>query len=160
LLHYTIEQFLTNPKAQELVDKGHAKWFFIRILQTSAQSKTSGYWREVRGVQTAELNGSSIASHDDYDKDLDTITEWLAGILDDMQHGEIDMWYRGTILELCLKQPKLNFSKISRETGIPRTSIANAYNEGIQHIKNKVKEYGNNYFNFRDSLIRYLDSKQ
>lgn len=156
LAHYTIEQFLTNAKAQELVDKGHAKWFIVRILTTSARSKTSGYWREYRSINTTELKDSHISLDEPYDLDRDTILEWIAGMLDDLKHGDIQDWYRATILEMCLKQQKLNFSLISRETGIPRTSVANAYAEGLKWIKQKIEQYGNSYTNFRDSIVNTL----
>lgn len=158
LAHYTIEQFLTHAKAQELVDKGHAKWFIVRILSTSARSKTSGYWREYRGSDTLELRDSHIALDEPYDKDRDTILEWIAGMLEDLKHGDVTDWYRATILEMCLKQQKLNFSLISRETGIPRTSVANAYAEGLEWIKQKIEQYGTNYTDFRDSLINTMPS--
>ena len=159
LLHYVIEQFLTNSKAQDLVDKGHAKWFITRVLTTSAQSKTSGFWREYRGDYKGELSDTNLTLDEPYDIDKDIILEWLAGILEDMKHGEIEDWYRGTILELCLRQDRPNFSALSRETGIPRTSLANAYHEGIELIKQKIEQYGNTYPTFRDSLLEYLSDK-
>ena len=158
LLHYAIEQFITNPKAQGLVDAGHAKWFIVRILNTSAKSKTSGFWREHRGNHT-ELVDSHLTSSDDYDHDKDIILEWLAGIVEDMKHDDVSNWYRATVLELCLAQPKLNFSELSRKTGIPRTSLSNAYYEGIEWVKTKINEYGNSYPDFSNSLLGYLSNK-
>jgi hypothetical protein len=159
LAHYTIEKFLINTKAQELVDKGHAKWFITRILTTSAQSKTSGYWREYRSIHNEELVDSHLTLDEPYDIDKDIILEWLAGMLDDMKHSDVEDWYRGTILQLCLNQQKINFSELSRETGIPRTSIANAYAEGLEIIKQKIEQYGNNYDTFRTHLLEYLSHK-
>jgi hypothetical protein len=155
LLHYTIEQFLTHPKAQDLVDKGHSKWFITRILSTSAKSKTSGYWREYRNDNEG-LDGVNLTLDEPYDRDKDTVLEWTLGVLEDLKHDTIENWYRATILELCLKQPKLNFSQLSREIGIPRTSLTNAYHEGIEIIKEKINEYGHDYPTFRNSLIEYL----
>jgi DNA-directed RNA polymerase specialized sigma24 family protein len=159
LLHYAIEQFLTNPKAQALVDKGHAKWFLIRILSTSAKSKTSGFWREYRGGYTSELLDNQLPSNEEYDIDMDIILEWLAGMIEDMIHSDVENWYRGTILQLCLKQKKLNFSELSRDTGIPRTSLSNAYSEALEIIKQKIETYGNDYDTFRNHLINYLADK-
>jgi hypothetical protein len=158
LLHYAIEAFITNPKAQGLVDAGHAKWFIIRILNTSAKSKTSGFWREHRNDH-AELVTNTIPSSEDYDADKDIILEWLAGIMEDMKHDDISNWYRATILELCLNQTKLNFSELSRKTGIPRTSLSNAYHEGIEWVKTKINEYGTNYPDFSNSLLSYINNK-
>lgn len=155
LLHYALEQFMLHPNAQELVDKGHSKWFIVRVLTTSARSPSSGFWREYRGAPKSEIDLDRITCNEKYDYDRDTILEWLTGIIEDMKHDDVDMWYRATILEMCLTQPRLNFSEISRKTGIPRTSISNAYNEAIEWIKKITTKYGNNYSTFRDSLRNY-----
>jgi hypothetical protein len=75
-----------------------------------------------------------------------------------MLHGDADQWYRSTIFTLCIQQDRLNFSKLARETGIPRTSIANAYYESIDYVKNKLLEYGTTYHNISRIIDDYFNA--
>jgi len=159
LAHYAITAFLEHEKADELVAKGHARWFIVRILLNSSRGKKSEYYRHYRPAHNELTEATELPQSEDYDKSVDTVTEWIKGILEDLKHGDPAEWYMATILEMCLKQDKLNFSKMARETGIPRTSIASAYYNSIEYIQNKLEEYGNNYNDIRDSLHELLDNK-
>lgn len=158
LAHYAITKFLEHSKAQDLVDAGHARWFIVRILLNSSRSKKSEYYRHYRRGHETLTEATDLPQSEDYDKSIDTVTEWIHGILEDLKHGTPAEWYMATILEMCLEQKKLNFSKLARETGIPRTSIASAYYNSIEYIQNKLEEYGNNYDDIRDSLVQLSDN--
>jgi hypothetical protein len=151
LAHYAILTFIENPRAAELVESGGARWFIVRILLNSSRGKKSEYYRTYR-PRTEEFTEAKEIEDTPYDHDIDTLTEWIHGILEDMEHGDADQWYRAQIFQLCIKQDKLNFSKLARETGIPRTSIAQAYYECIDYVKNKLHEYGHDY-NFIGRII-------
>jgi len=147
LCHYAIASFLENPKAEELVERGEARWFIVRILLNSSRGQKSHYFRLYRPKHDTLPDSHTDIQNEDYDHDIDLLTENIRGILDDLQHGDVEQWYMATLFELCIKQDKINFSKISRETGIPRTSVANAYYQTIEYVKNKLTEYG---FNLND----------
>jgi len=159
LAHYAITKFLEHKKAASLVEAGHARWFIVRIMLNSSRGKKSEYYRRYRPGHNTISEAMDLPESEPYDKSIDTVTEWINGILEDLKHGDAAEWYMSTVLEMCLAQKKLNFSKLSRETGIPRTSIANAYYNGIEYIKNKLFEYGDNYSDIRDSLVELLDNK-
>jgi len=157
LAHYAISVFLEHEKAEELILKGHARFFIVRILLNSSRGKKSHYYRMYR-QNWNELGDTGSLTNEEYDNDIDKITEVIHGILEDLSLGDANEWYMATITQLCLNQDKLNFSKLSRETSIPRTSIANTYYETINYIKNKLNEYGNLDENLRNSLISYLSN--
>jgi hypothetical protein len=158
LAHYAIMTFLEHHKAEELVMKGHARWFIVRILLNSSRGEKSEYYRLYRPKwQEIEEEHKQIES-EEYDLDIDLLTEWVNGILEDMLHGDADQWYRSTIFTLCIQQDRLNFSKLARETGIPRTSIANAYYESIDYVKNKLLEYGTTYHNISRIIDDYFNA--
>lgn len=159
LAHYAITVFLEHDKADELVDKGHARWFIVRIMLNSSRGKKSEYYRHYRPAHNELTGATTLPESAPYDKSVDTVTEWINGILEDLKHGDPAEWYMSTVLEMCLAQKKLNFSKLARETGIPRTSIANAYYNGIEYIKERLLEYGDNYDDIRASLHELLDNK-
>lgn len=157
LAHYAIMSFLEHDKAEELVKLGHARWFLVRIMLNSSRGEKSEYYRLYRPKwQTINETESNIAI-EDYDHDIDTLTEWIAGILEDMKHESPEQWYRATTFELCIKQDRLNFSKLARETGIPRTSISNAYYECIEYVKNRLYEYGHDFDLIGRILNDYID---
>ena len=57
-----------------------------------------------------------------------------------MKKGDVEVWYRATLFELYLKEN--NYSEISRQTGIPRTSISVAVTEAIEYIKEELIKSG------------------
>lgn len=142
LAHYAIATFLEHPKANELVERGEARWFIVRILLNSSRGAKSEFYRLYRPKWDSLPDAYMNVQDEDYDKDIDLITETINGILDDLKHGDPDQWYMATVFELCIKQDRVNFSKIARETGIPRTSISNAYYQTIEYVKQKLQEYG------------------
>ena len=145
LAQYAILTFLENPKAEELVKAGQAQWFIVRILLNSSRGKKSEFYRTYR-PKHQEFTQSLEQADEDYDINIDILTEWVNGILDDLLHGDKEEWYRATIFKMCMEQSKPNFSEVSRNTGIPRTSVSNAYYECIEYVKNKLYEYGADYY--------------
>ena len=142
LAHYAITAFLEHPKADELVERGEARWFIVRILLNSSRGAKSEYYRLYRPKHDTLPDHTINTPDEDYNIGIDILTETINGILDDLKHGDPEEWYNVTVFELCMKQNRPNFSKIARETGIPRTSISNAYYQTIDYVKTKLKEYG------------------
>lgn len=50
-----------------------------------------------------------------------------------MKADTIELWFRATLFEMWIKEP--NFSELSRQTKIPRTTIAKAVDEARSYIK-------------------------
>ena len=130
LAHYAITTFLEHEMAQQLVDDGGARWFIVRILLNSSRGKKSEYYRLYRPQHDTTTEFKQIADNE-YNVKLDTLTEHVYGILEDMTHGDNELWFMGTLTTLCLQQDKLNFSKLARETGIPRTTISDTYQKTL-----------------------------
>ena len=68
-----------------------------------------------------------------YDLEQDIATEAIQGILEDMKADTIELWFRAVLFEMWIKEP--NFSELSRQTKIPRTSIAKAVEEAKTYIQ-------------------------
>ena len=142
LAHYAITIFLEHDKANELAERGEARWFIVRILLNSSRGSKSEYYRLYRPKHDTLPDHTINTPDSSYDFGVDLLTETVNGVLDDLRHGDSNEWYMATIFELCIKQPKLNFSKIARETGIPRTSVASAYYDCIDYVRTKLEQYG------------------
>lgn len=144
LAHYAITIFLEHTKADELVERGEARWFIVRILLNSSRGVKSEYYRLYRPKHDSLPDHTLDTPDTPYNFAIDTIVEHISGVLEDLKHGDAEEWFNATCFELCMRQEKLNFSKLARETGIPRTSIANAYYTTIEYVKLKLKDYGFN----------------
>ena len=76
----------------------------------------------------------------DYDWEKDLKIDAINGILEDMEGEGLHLWYISTLFKMWVKQP--NYSELSRQTRIPRTSISEAIDEAREHIIQKLKDNG------------------
>lgn len=143
--HHAIESFLTHKRGQEIVDKGQGMLFMSGIIHRSFHSSTSPYhtlYRQKGRMHT--LYQSTLFTErfidEPYDDEADVKFETVMGIIEEMQADTVEQWFRSQLFLMWTKEP--NFSKLSRETKIPRTSISQAVNECIDYIKTRVNEYG------------------
>ncbi len=138
--HFAIEQFMDHERAQELVDAGRAMNFLSGIIWRSFNSSTSQYhtlYRQKGRVHSLPETYDKAADDNSYDYDKDTAIEGIQGVLEDMQAGSIELWFRSTLFEMWIEEP--NFSELSRQTGIPRTSISKAVEEARKYIQEQLK---------------------
>lgn len=134
--HFAIEQFMTHERGQELVDAGQAMQFLSGIIHRSFHSSTSQYhtiYRQKGRVHSLTPSHDNRQDDNIYDHDQDRATEAILGVLEDMKADTIELWFRATLFEMWIKEP--NFSELSRQTKIPRTTIAKAVEEAKSYIK-------------------------
>tara|TARA_R110000772_G_scaffold214483_1_gene325043 strand:- start:38 stop:523 length:486 start_codon:yes stop_codon:yes gene_type:complete len=134
--HFAIEQFMTHERGQELVDAGQAMQFLSGIIHRSFHSSTSQYhtiYRQKGRVHSLTPSHDNRIDDNTYDHDQDRATEAILGVLEDMKADTIELWFRATLFEMWIKEP--NFSELSRQTKIPRTTIAKAVDEARSYIK-------------------------
>lgn len=141
LAHDIIEAFTAHPLAEELVAKDQARYFVTRMLLNQARSTTSPFNRNYRKKidYTPELVEEETET---YDLEIDFKLETIEGICEDLKLDSIEGYYCITIFEQIVRQPKMNFSKLAKETNIPRTSISKAYYRAIEMIKHRIQDYG------------------
>ena len=78
-------------------------------------------------------------STSDYDYSIDFATEAILGILEEMKvSGHKDIWYMAVLFEMWMDNP--NYSDLSRNTLIPRTSISQAVQECKEYVKQELKD--------------------
>jgi len=162
LAHYAIEQFLTHHRYEEITAKdlldpsyGHCRGFILAIMRNSWYGKKSEFTRYYK-VHRADIGQRkrNITDEDfearannqpkiEYDYNKDYIIEAIEGILEEMTIDTKDLWYKAKLFKLWLQTP--NFSKLARETGIPRTSISNAVEEAKEYIKQELKNRNIDY---------------
>lgn len=134
--HFAIAEFMEHERAQELVDAGRAMNFLSGIIHRSFHSSTSKYhtiYRQKNRMHTLPQSHDNIQDDNIYDLEQDIATEAIQGILEDMKADTIELWFRAVLFEMWIKEP--NFSELSRQTKIPRTSIAKAVEEAKAYIQ-------------------------
>jgi len=144
--HFAIEKFMLHERAQELVDANQAMQFISGIIYRSYYSSTSQYYTllhqkgKVFGFPENHQIDSPI---EDYNYERDMLTEAIQGILEEMATEGKEQWYRSCLFQMWLENQ--NYSEISRQVNIPRTSISKAVEECRQHIIKTLKERNLNY---------------
>ena len=85
-----------------------------------------------------------------YDQHTDDTIEAILGVIEDMKYaagegGNRDkkLWLMAEMVEKWSKNS--NFSDLSRQTGIPRTTIAKEVAEGLEYIKQVLKNNNIDY---------------
>ena len=134
--HFAIAEFMEHERAQELVDAGRAMNFLSGIIHRSFHSSTSKYhtiYRQKGRMHGLPQSHDNIQDDNIYDLEQDIATEAIQGILEDMKADTIELWFRAVLFEMWIKEP--NFSELSRQTKIPRTSIAKAVEEAKTYIQ-------------------------
>lgn len=162
LAHYAIEVFMTHKKYEEISQRdmeepefGHCRAFILSIMRNSWYGKKSEFSRihkahradigsRKRNISPEKFN-NLLEDKDfgEYDEERDWMIEAIMGILEEMSIDTEKLWYNAKLFEMYLKNP--NYSAISRETGIPRTSIANAVEETKNYVKEELKRRGIDY---------------
>jgi hypothetical protein len=142
IAHYVIEQFMLHDRAQELIDKDEAMKFMSGMIHRNYHSSTSPYHKLYR--QKGRVFAKATITHDEpediYDYETDILLTAVEGVLEDMIADKQNYWYISSLFQKWLETP--NYSELSRQTGIPRTSIAIAVEECKVEIRKRLKENG------------------
>tara|TARA_B110000879_G_C11097959_1_gene481887 strand:- start:189 stop:749 length:561 start_codon:yes stop_codon:yes gene_type:complete len=148
--HFAMAEFMEHERATELVEAGRAMNFLSGTIHRSFHSSTSKYhtvYRQKGRVHSLPQSYDNRVDDNIYDMEQDNATESIQGILEDMEAGSIELWFRATLFKMYMKED--NFSELSRQTKIPRTSIAKAVEEARTYIQQQLKnnniDYGNTY---------------
>lgn len=144
--HFSIEKFMLHERAGELVEAGRAMNFLSGIIHRSFHSSTSQYHTLVRQKNRMHSFTSSTQLQEpdiDYNHAEDNVIDMIQTILEEMVSESKESWFQSVLLQMFADTP--NYSKIARETGVPRTSISRAVKEAREHIKLKLKQRGIDY---------------
>jgi RNA polymerase sigma factor (sigma-70 family) len=126
LLHYSIEELSGKENIQGILDSGGARFYLIRIMMTQWRSQTGPFHRQFK-KHHEELEWHDKPDKEDKPLDLERVNE----ILDSLE------WYDKELFRLYA-DGEHNYSTLSKETGIPRTSIALTIKRVRNHIKRNL----------------------
>ena len=144
--HYVISKFIEHPRAVELIEKNEAMKFMSGMIHLSFHSSTSPYhtiYRQKGRMHSLYDSTSNNIVDEDYNYEADLAVGAIQGILEEMQAEGIEQWYRSILFSMWIDTP--NFSKLERQTEIPRTSISQAVQECKEYIKQELKNRNIDY---------------
>jgi len=158
LLHEVIIIFMEHPKAQELIDKGQAKWFFIRITLNQYRSSTSSFYRDYKKKNLVLEEDWIIPADDEYDIDEDIIIEKMLNSIEDMLKSNIPTEKHYALIMMVYFSNGHNFAECSRILNIPRTTIRRQFYEGVKIVWDKIRKQDINA-HYNNIPIKILSSK-
>ena len=134
LLHYSLEQLLTKPNVQEIVDSGGAQFWVIRTMLNSWRSTTSKFYTIYRKslYNTEDISYLTNDIPDESEPDLEELAARIRRELDGLY------WYDRDLFNMYVAEDH-TMSSLSRATSIPRTSISLTINRVRSYIKTKIK---------------------
>ncbi len=126
LLHYAIEEMSYKENLQGIIDSGGARFYCVRIMMTQWRSQTGPFYKQfVRQHDDVELHDKPIEEVEPFD------FKKVNHLLDQLN------WYDRELFKL-FAEGSHTYSSLSRETGIPRTSISLTVNRVRNYIKKHI----------------------
>ena len=144
--HHVITSFMEHKRALELIDRNEAMKFMSGMIHLSFHSSTSPYhtlYRQKGRMYSLYPETAERIVDEVYDEHQDMAIEAIRGILEEMQAEGVEQWYRSMLFGMWIENP--NYSELSRQTDIPRTSISTAVQECTEYIKQELKNRNINY---------------
>jgi DNA-directed RNA polymerase specialized sigma24 family protein len=123
LLHYSIEELAGKDNLEGIIASGGARFYLVRIMMIQWRSQTGPFHRQFR-KQHEELSYNDREEKEEKQLDVDKVNK----ILDQLP------WYDAELFRVFANGDH-NYSTLSKETGIPRTSIALTIKRVRKHIK-------------------------
>ena len=134
LLHYCIDQVITNEKFLSIENDAQKYFYFTRIVLNNYNSKTSPYHRTYRNDKVSHLGETDVEDKSEYVDECDL--DWVKRELKEMMKEE---WYYARLFELYIEED-CNLSKLNKRTTIPLGPLSRDINKVRTQLKNKRKK--------------------
>lgn len=126
LLHYSIEELSNKSNLQDIIDSGGSRFYIIRIMMVQWRSQTGPFYKQFV-KKHEELDWHDKPEKEERLLDLDRVNQ----IIESLE------WYDKELFKLFAEGDH-NYSTLSKETSIPRTSIALTIKRVRKHIKKNL----------------------
>ncbi len=126
LLHYCIEDLTKKPNAQAIVDSGGLRFYIVRMMMTQFRSQTGPFYKMYMNHWSREIE-ENVADEAESILDVKRVEK----LLDELP------WYDKLLFQTFV-EGNHSYSSLSRDTGIPRTSISLTINRVRNYIKQNL----------------------
>jgi hypothetical protein len=111
LLHYALEELYSKKNYEEIINSGGVRFYVVRIMLTQWRSNTGPFYKMFFNQKSNEIT-DDIIEYKEYDQhELEYIKA-----LEDLA------WYDKELFKI-FSDKQHTISSLSRETGIPRSSV-------------------------------------
>lgn len=126
LLHYAIEELSGKQNLDAILESGGGRFYLVSIMMTQWRSQTGPFYKQFMKEHV------DIAAWDQPEEEEPTMdVTRIRKILDGLP------WYERELFKLYT-DGQHTYSSLSRETGIPRTSIGLTIKRIRKHIKQNL----------------------
>lgn len=134
LLHYSLDVLLQKKNLEEIIDSGGASFYVIKIMVNSWKSTSSPFYKTYRqdSKDICLVDEELCQNHTELYLCIDTLSSLIKKEIENLH------WYDRELFKIFLEGDH-TISSLSRETGIPRTSISLSIKRIRKHIIKKVR---------------------
>ncbi len=136
LLHFCIDNLITNDKFNNIVDDNGKTYYFTRVVINNWKSKSSPYYttyrKEIPRVIDYDIELADLQVEEEIDIDM----EWVRTKLKHIMNEE---WYYGRLFELYIEEG-CNLTRLNKRTTIPLVSLSRDINKVREILKQKRKQ--------------------
>ena len=111
LLHYALEELYSKKNYEEIINSGGVRFYLVRIMLTQWRSNTGPFYKMFFNQKSNEIS-EDIIEYKEYDQQE---LEYIKA-LEDLA------WYDKELFKI-FSDKQHTISSLSRETGIPRSSV-------------------------------------
>ena len=126
LLHYAIEELSGKQNLDAILESGGGRFYLVSIMMTQWRSQTGPFYKQFM-KEHVDIATWDQAEEDEPTMDITRIRKILDGL----------PWYERELFKLYT-DGQHTYSSLSRETGIPRTSIGLTIKRIRKHIKQNL----------------------
>jgi DNA-directed RNA polymerase specialized sigma24 family protein len=123
LLHYSIEELYNKPNMEAIIQSGGVRFYIVRIMMVQSRSKTGPFYKQFGDKYYKELS-ANLTDETQEHLDIQRVEKLLSEL----------PWYDHLLFK-TFADGSHTYSSLSRETGIPRTSISLTINRVRSYIK-------------------------
>lgn len=136
LLHFCIDNLITNDKFNNIVEDSGKIYYFTRVVINNWKSTSSPYYttyrKEKPRIIDVDIELPNIELEEQVEIDLDWVNKQLA----EMKKGE---WYYGRLFELYIEEG-CSLTKLNKRTTIPLAPLSRDIKRVREILKAKRKK--------------------
>jgi hypothetical protein len=136
LLHFCIDNLITNDKFNNIVDDNGKTYYFTRVVINNWKSKSSPYYTTYRKEIPRIIDYDIELPDHQVEEEIDIDMEWVRTKLKHIMNEE---WYYGRLFELYIEEG-CNLTKLNKRTTIPIVSLSRDINKVREILKQKRKQ--------------------
>lgn len=136
LLHFCIDNLITNDKFNNIVEDSGKIYYFTRVVINNWKSTSSPYYTTYRKEKPRIIDHDIELPNIELEEEVEIDMKWVRDRLDEMKKEE---WYYGRLFELYIEEG-CSLTKLNKRTTIPLAPLSRDINRVRTILKEKRKK--------------------